>query len=248
MVTKAKTKDPIIDAEEMISEITDELKKVEKASKQLEKANTKSESLIEMTEEVVKQSKALQAKGNEIFTELEDLDFPSKFDKLDKRIGDHDKQIIENVSKQLEKANTRSESLIEMTEEVVEQSKAIQANFPSRFDKLTKRIGNIDKQMLKNHDKSFKKIKVLESDIKNVGTELGSDIKTVGAELNKNLFEIKGGLISKIEGNEKRIIDGQNKSFKKLEDLLLKKQKRDMLLYLTIIGLLIILLITNIAL
>ena len=134
MVTKTKTKDPIIDAEEMISEITDELKKVEKASKQLEKANTRSESLIEMTGEVVKQSKALQAKGNEIFTKMEDIDFPSRFDKLDKRIGD----------------------------------------------------------------------------------------------------------------NEKRIIDGQNGSFKKIEEMLLKKQKRDRLLYLTVIGLLIILLITNI--
>ncbi|MBU4502993.1 MAG: hypothetical protein KKA79_10445 [Nanoarchaeota archaeon] len=180
MVTKAKTKDPVIDAEEMISEITDELKKVEKVSKQLEKANTRSESLIEMTGEVVKQSKALQAKGNEIFTKMEDIDFPSRFDKLDKRIEDSDKQI------------------------------------------------------LKNHAESFKEIKALDS-----------DIKSVGAELNKNIFEVKGGLISKIEDNEKRIIDGQNGSFKKIEEMLLKKQKRDMLLYLTVIGLLIILLITN---
>lgn len=129
-----KTKDPLIEAEEVVSEITGELKKLKKVSKQLENADTKSESLIKMSENLVEKTDNLIAKGSEIIEKMEDVDFPSKFDKLNKEI------------------ETNKQEIIEKQEASSKRIKAVETNFEQISSELKKGMVNFEGEVISKID------------------------------------------------------------------------------------------------
>ena len=72
----------IVEAEKLVAEISRELRKLKNASSLLDDANRQSERLIEISENIIEDSKKLFSVGNEILNKLRDADVPAKIDSM----------------------------------------------------------------------------------------------------------------------------------------------------------------------